>query len=452
MKRLVFAFLAIVIVSTTSVELVESAQAKYSGGSGTAGDPYKIANATDLLFFAAVTYDYDKCFILTADIDLDCNLPGGQVFTTAVIARDVNNSNRDFDGFTFTGTFDGKGHKITNLTIDSNGAGNDYLGLFGKINGGEVKNLGLENVSITSGDYSLYLGGLAGDSYYGTISDCYSTGAVIGGYESDGLGVLVGRGKNISNCHSTGTVIGGIFSDALGGLAGRGVNISNCHSTGNVSGGDNSCYLGGLVGMGYGTISNCYSTGTVTGGHCLGGLAGDGSASISGCYSTGAVIGGDGSYGLGGLVGQSWDGNFSDCYSTGNVSGGDNSTHLGGLVGIGYLYYTDGIINCYSTGIVTGGDYSGNLGGLAGYCDGPTSGYFLDTSGPDNGLGTPLTDEEMKQQSKFVGWDFIETWGIEDNQTYPFLKLTYSVGDINRDKNINFFDLAILASHWLEGP
>jgi hypothetical protein len=76
--------------------------------------------------------------------------------------------------------------------------------------------------------------------------------------------------------------------------------------------------------------------------------------------------------------------------------------------------------------------------------------YFLDTSGPDNGYGTPLTDGEMKQQATFTGWDFVEVWDIEENQTYPYLRL-YSPADINHDKVVNFLDFAILAEHWLEG-
>jgi hypothetical protein len=102
--------------------------AGYSGGTGTAEDPYKIADANDLLALAATPTDYNKCFILTADIDLDPNLPGGQVFTTAVIAQDTDNLNSDFDGIPFTGIFNGAGHRIINLTIDTNGIGNDYLG------------------------------------------------------------------------------------------------------------------------------------------------------------------------------------------------------------------------------------------------------------------------------------------------------------------------------------
>ena len=119
MRKAVLAFLILALTSPCI--------AKYSGGSGEPNDPYQIANVADLLALADDVNDYNKCFIMTADINLDPNLPGRQVFTTAVIARDTENTNWDFDGNTFTGVFDGVQHKIINLTIDTNGIENDKI-------------------------------------------------------------------------------------------------------------------------------------------------------------------------------------------------------------------------------------------------------------------------------------------------------------------------------------
>jgi hypothetical protein len=240
----------------------------YSGGTGDPCAPYQIANKDDLLTLAANTDDYDKCFILTADINMQ-----GQVFTTAIIGA-----------YSFTGSFDGNSHKITNFTISGG------CGLFGFIDsGGSVKNLGIMDCNVSGHSY---VGGLVGVNR-GIINDCYSTGIV--------------------------------------------------------SSSSNSQYVGGLVGLNIcGSISNCYSTGSVSG---------------------------PGSSSVGGLVGENQYGSISNCYSTGSVSG-PGSSSVGGLVGRNY----DGSIsNC----------------------------YFLTTSGPYNGLGTPLTNTQMKQQSNFVGWDFI---------------------------------------------
>ena len=72
------------ILSITAILTLAAGSAfgsSYSGGSGTAGAPYQIATKADLLALAANTGDYGKCFILTADINME-----GQVFTKAIIA------------------------------------------------------------------------------------------------------------------------------------------------------------------------------------------------------------------------------------------------------------------------------------------------------------------------------------------------------------------------------
>jgi hypothetical protein len=160
-------------------------------------------------------------------------------------------------------------------------------------------------------------------------------------------------------------------------------------------------------------------------------------AGISNCWSTGAVSGNDF---VGGLVGSNHYGSIANCYSVGNVNG---LSAVGGLVGAN----SSSISNCYSTGVVSGSSY---VGGLVGSSNGSISScYFLITSGPNNGLSEPLTDEQMKLQDSFVEWDFIEIWNIGENQTYPYLRF-YLTGDLNHNGIINFLDLAILADHWLE--
>lgn len=142
--------------------IANSALAKYSGGTGDPNTPYQIGTKADLLALAADTGDYGKCFIVTADINME-----GQVFTTAIVAPGGVNA--------FTGMFDGSGHKIIYYTI--NGESNFYIGLFGYIgSGGSVKNLGLEDCSVSGNGL---VGGLVGDNR-DSISNCYSTGSVSG--------------------------------------------------------------------------------------------------------------------------------------------------------------------------------------------------------------------------------------------------------------------------------
>ena len=234
-------------------------------GSGTQQDPWRIESLVDFNEFVADANYWDGWTRLETDVNL-----AGFTYTTAVIAPDVNNTNWWFDGTAFTGVFDGNDHKITNLTIDDGGAGNDFLSLFGFIVDGEVSNLGLEGGSISGEDY---VSGLVGYNKEGSVSNCYSTASVSGGSGVGGL-VVVNVGC-ISNCYSTGNVNG---ADYVGGLVGwnQAGNISNCYSTGNVRGVE---YVGGLVGSNSGSISpgcisNCYSTGSVTGNSDVGGLVG----------------------------------------------------------------------------------------------------------------------------------------------------------------------------------
>jgi len=391
---------------------------KYGGGSGTADDPYQIATADGLVALGETPEDYDKHFILTADIDLDPNLLGRKIFDEAVI-------------FFFTGVFDGNGHTISHLTI----IGPRYpVGLFGILNpygydvldrGTEVKNLGIVDVNITgSGDC---VGGLVGDNHYGSVTHCYSTGAVI----------------------STGGSTGGLVGS-------NGGHVKRCYSTAAVSGSGNFGGVGGLVGGNVrdGDVTECYSTGPVTGNSCVGGLVGYNSGAITRCYSTGAVSGtGDN---VGGLVGINAYGTVTECYSTGTVNG---NYCVGGLVGsngecLGRECYPGWISKCHATGSVSG---TGGVGGLVGSILGPSvvTGSFWDiqTSGQTTSDGgTGKTTAEMQTAGTFLeaGWDFVNVWGIGENQTYPYLR-KYSAADINQDASVNFLDLALLAENWLTG-
>jgi hypothetical protein len=388
----------------------------YSGGTGEPNNPYQIADVNDLLALAGTTADYNKCFIVTEDINM-----GGQVFTTAIIAADTN-SNSSFQGTAFSGIFDGNGHLILNMTIDANGTGNDFLGLFGWIEpSGVVKNLGIEEVSIIDivGDSYPYLsdfvGGLCGYNNRGSIINCYTTGSLAGDFfESGGLCGVNNR-STITDCISSVAITGRVHIGGLCGTNNYG-NINKCYSAGNVSG--DYC-IGGLCGESYtSNISDCFSTGKVTGNHTTGGLVGTGEfGSISNCYATGSVTGsGDDT---GGLCGENFD-SISNCYATGLVTGSD---YTGGLCG----YNQGDVINCYSTGSITGNMFTGGLCGVN-YST-TTSCYFLDTAGPNNGAGVPLTEEQMKQQGSFVSWDFVgevingpnDIWKICEGESYPQL-------------------------------
>jgi hypothetical protein len=201
----------VLLIFLTTFLLVVPAQAEYSGGTGVPNDLYRIATAEDLILLGQSAGDHGKHFILTADIDLNPNLPGRKIFDKAVITADTSLGNFGFQGIPFTGVFDGNNHTITHLTI----SGESYQGLFGKLaSGAEVKDLSVVNVNITGS--SNFIGGLAGNNR-GTVTRCYISGTVFGEY---GAGRLGGYNWAIAiQCYSTCTVSG---TSSVGGLVGIG--------------------------------------------------------------------------------------------------------------------------------------------------------------------------------------------------------------------------------------
>ena len=137
---------------------------------------------------------------------------------------------------------------------------------------------------------------------------------------------------------------------------------------------------------------------------------------ITNCYSTGSV---SGRQEIGGLCGRNYSGTeIKNCYSTASVSG---DYEIGGLCGWNWV---GSIINCYSISTISGVD---RFGGIVGTNSGTiTSSYFLDVPGSNNGAGTPLTDTQMKQQSSYVGWDFVDMWDIREGLGYLYLRFEAS--------------------------
>jgi hypothetical protein len=401
-------------------------------GSGEPNDPYQVGTPDELIALGQYPCYYDKCFVLVYDIDLS-----GHAFDKALIAADKDNTNSGFDGIPFTGVFDGAGHRILNLTIDASVSNNDYLGLFGQISGErtQVKNLGLENVSVGGGGASAYVGGLCGENINCTIRNCHTTGSVSGGIRY--LCILGGLcGKNdggvISDCYSACYVNGWLRVGGLCGLNYKGT-ISNSHSTGHIEA--RGSFVGGLCGYNwYGIIVDCYATGSVNNGTSgwaedFGGLCGRNSkGEITNCYAAGSVTLTGTLVRGGGLCGRNV-GTIANSYSEGSVTGGDDSVSLGGLCGD-----NEGIISkCYSRGSARGGDGSRQIGGLCGYNNKLIVGCFWDIESSkmatsDGGMGLPT--DQMQTMSTFTdaGWDFVgETFnGIEDiwfipQQDYPHL-------------------------------
>ena len=328
-----------------------STAAAFAGGTGTAEDPYQIANGAQLAYLASSvnngeTYE-EKNFVLTANIDLN-GLPWTPIANSFSDAL-LGGSNYRI----FAGNFDGNGYTISKVSIGSETTPfeSDVFGLFGATEG-KISNLNLDTVSIhgvakiTSGYVIGPAGGLVGYSA-GSIENCHVTGLTMDMNAQDGgiagaywIGGLVGAldgTQLINECSVSGSITEKAGKGSIGGLIGElgkaaKITYSRSNVTVNVKADSRGgADVGGFIGKGNGktdaetVIRNCYATGNVTGGAYTGGFAG----------------------GLWGL-------NIKNCYASGNVS--QAAVAMASFVGTDAsdsLYYGS-ITNCFTTGSVTG--------------------------------------------------------------------------------------------------
>ena len=149
-------------------------------------------------------------------------------------------SEPSYNGASFSGTFDGQGHTVSGIYINSE---NNFQGLFG-YNGGTIKNIGVTE-SYIKGDYCV--GGVCGRNYDGTISNCYNSGNVSSNDYNVG-GVCGENRGTISNCYNSGTVSGDYYVGGVCGWNNEGT-ISDCYNSWTVNG--NGYYVGGVCGRNY---------------------------------------------------------------------------------------------------------------------------------------------------------------------------------------------------------
>ena len=204
-------------------------------------------------------------------------------------------------GHGFTGVLDGNGYAIKNLTINNQNKDAVSLGLFAYVGAGstasdpdtaprtEIKNLGFENVNLTSctlDQQNSAMGVLSGATgNYVDISNCYASGkidtstAYVGGLVGVSAGDYQGNNSysSITGCYSSVDIENG-FNDinamnGAGGIVGYMIHtyILNSYFDGSVSCGN---YAGGIAGGVYsGATMNCFVTGSVSGINS-GGIAG----------------------------------------------------------------------------------------------------------------------------------------------------------------------------------
>lgn len=245
----------------------------------------------------------------------------------------------------FKGIFDGNGHTVSDLYINSSGSN---LGLFGQVYGAEIKNVTVR----------------------GNVTGFYEEGNEQSGQY---VGLVLGFGApntKLENCKSEGSVKG---YQNVGGIAGivpyNGNVITSCTNRATVTGsGQNSEYVGGIVGYGQG-FSLCANFADITSeGNNVGGLAGQLNPNskgqgMSNCMNVGNV---KGKQNVGGLVGNCCAANNVNNYSIGRVEA--TNQYAGLLVGnygndpskaFEKTYYVkEGLVT--ENGTITAGQYYGS--------------------------------------------------------------------------------------------
>ena len=268
---------------------------------------YSVSTVDDLLkldrMSKAKLVDANSVFVLSNDIDLKeyC---------------DANASTGGWAAISVTGTFDGNGYTISNMTI--NRPSTSYVGLFASAK--LVKNLKVENAYVKAASYA---------------------------------GIIAGQGVKASNCSVSGKISAGSIA---GGILGYGyyVNVENCYANVDITG-NNS--VGGIYGWAnYSEITSCFSEGSIAGNYSIGGICG---ASFD-VYNSKSTVTVKGAGNVGGISGEA-------CRTlSGNAFSGvvrSSNTKAGGIVGSMSLGYN--ISNCISEGKVYGNTLVGIIAGTA---------------------------------------------------------------------------------------
>ena len=248
----------------------------FAGGDGSVTHPYEIQNAQQLIA-ANNSNLLSNSFVVTADIDL-----------TGVAMQPIGFVN-DSSSFTFEGTFDGAGHRISNWRYS---ATSYCVGFFGDFDG-LVHDLVLVDPNVT------------GNGAVGALVGCNDGGRIIRNAV---------RGGQVSATDTAGGLVGTQDSNDGNGLP---AGIASCSSSASVS----SIYAGGIVGESddLSEIIDSYATGAVNGTRYAGGLIAFENTdyiAVARVYATGAVPNLD----------NAQSGGLAPCTKGSNVDPCDDST------------------------------------------------------------------------------------------------------------------------------
>lgn len=327
---------------------------------------YTIYNAADLAGLAALLLQDSKWSNVEAGMGRPNELPdiSGLKNATITLANDIDLSDHSWVPIEqFSGTFDGQGHTISNMSVTAGVTSSAGLFSFGSAT---VQNVNLKNVYVVSANCSV--GGIIGDAHTGAkIENCTVEGTIL--YTDPGtdawnsaVGGVVGAASNvtIANCQFSGwvyskTVVGNNTNGGIGGIVGQANSstISNCTNNGTVCTTAPSNNAGGIAGrIEDSTVTNCQNYRDI--------------------YAKAEIA----NHGVGGIAGQVYvstrDCEIKECTNTGNITaiGSDSAGYAGGIVGklLGNTSGNSGTIeSCHNSGdILMQSSTLCSIGGLVG--------------------------------------------------------------------------------------
>ena len=393
-----------ILIIATALFVAISSFAQFSGGSGTAADPYLITTAQDLDNIRNYLGD-GLCFKLMNDIDLTSFLSRT---TTGWIPIGEYSENGDI-GNAFKGNFDGNGNTISGLWIDLDypeGTKDKCAGLFGYMAYGNLQNLNVKTNSTKNIK----------------CNNCKDVGILVGNKDYNYY-----KPNAFTSCSVKGDVYvsGGVEKvGLLGGSVSGWVNF--CRAEGNVH--NNATYgmwTGGLVGYS-GSCNESAFIGSVT-------------CNNRSTYNAGLLSGESSTYGI------------SNCYAVGNLTivTIDNAATIGGLAS------SEIIENSYCSVNISYNNPLSNV--IIGSFMGKTSNmpsiknnfYNRDISSfppignqtnvPSNAV-SGLTASQMTRQVNFTNWNFNTIWKIDEGVSMPYLQIiekdaTLSYLQVYKNKN-----------------
>lgn len=431
----------------------------FACGSGTKLSPFIILTAEQLAHLSFVINAKDKSFSdkyykLAADIKLNdgkvIDDKGGLVGDSTKLHKwtPIGNSSVAFDG-----TFDGNGHTVSGMFINTTSSHN---GLFGNSSGtvlnvtinnswltggkftagvvgvlkgdGAVKNA--KNASSVNGSTEATAGIVAATSYVyskkGLIEKCENTGFIQGKKLVAGIIASSDNGLVIRDVLNKGEIEGTYGVGGIGGHLGSSTDVSNAVNYAKITGKEYTAGIASYFGSSYcpansnyGELSKASNFGKIIGTDYSAGIVGKAQCvTIKTIANMVSIAGEDYS---GGITGHAQRSNIGSAYNRGDIFG---LTRIGGITG----YNEEGVTNAaYSAGKVDGDSL---VGLMIGYNYNTTMAdyYYLkqgdqEPFGQNNGGGvaTPKTETEMKSAdfAKLLGDDFVYDSGLNDG--YPVL-------------------------------